>query len=95
MGQGVLYESLNIASLWNLPIVFVVENNRYAQTTPVELAVSGTIPGRFAAFDIPIWERDTTDVLDIRTAAAEVVEYARNQTKPAGLIPCAWNTPST
>jgi len=86
LGQGVLYESLNIASLWNLPIVFVVENNRYAQTTPIELAVSGTIPGRFAAFDIPTWERDTTDVLEIRIAAAEAVEYVRNHSKPAGLI---------
>ncbi len=86
LGEGVFYESLNIASLWKLPVVFVVENNRYAQTTPVELALSGSICGRFAAFDIPAWERDTTDVLEVRAAAAEAVGYARAQTGPVGLI---------
>jgi TPP-dependent pyruvate/acetoin dehydrogenase alpha subunit len=86
LGEGVFYESLNIASLWKLPIVFVVENNRYAQTTPIELALSGSICGRFAAFDIPAWERDTTDVLEVQSAAAEAIGCARAQTGPVGLI---------
>ena len=86
LGQGVLYESLNIASLWKLPILFVVENNRYAQTTPVERAVSGSIAGRFAAFDIPTWERDTTDVLEVRAAAMEAIEAVRRDVRPASLI---------
>ena len=42
LGEGVLYESLNMASLWSLPVLFLVENNRYAQTTPIALAVSGS-----------------------------------------------------
>jgi TPP-dependent pyruvate/acetoin dehydrogenase alpha subunit len=86
LGEGVLYESLNIASLWQIPVLFVVENNRYAQTTPIELAVAGSIPARFSAFGIQTWERDTTDVLDIRAAAAEVLDDVRAQTRPAALI---------
>ena len=86
LGEGALYESLNIASLWQIPVLFVVENNRYAQTTPVAVGVSGSIPARFSAFDIQTWERDSTDVLEIRAAAAEAVQYARAQTRPAALI---------
>ncbi len=86
LGEGALYESLNIASLWQIPVLFVVENNRYAQTTPIALGVSGSIPARFAAFDIKTWERDTTDVLEIRAAAAEALDYARTQSRPAALI---------
>lgn len=86
LGEGALYESLNIASLWQLPVLFVVENNRYAQTTPIALGVAGSIAARFAAFDICTWERDTTDVLEIRTAAAEALNYVRSQTRPAALI---------
>lgn len=86
LGEGAVYESLNIASLWNLPILFVVENNRYAQTTPVEQAVAGTIAGRFTALGIPAWERDTSDVLEVRAAAAEVTESVRRDGRPVGLI---------
>ena len=46
LGEGVTYESLNIASLWTLPVLFVVENNHYAQSTPVELELAGSIPAR-------------------------------------------------
>ncbi|MGC1379224.1 MAG: thiamine pyrophosphate-dependent dehydrogenase E1 component subunit alpha [Anaerolineales bacterium] len=86
LGEGALYESLNIASLWSIPVLFVVEDNRYAQTTPVALGVSGSIPTRFAAFDIQTWERDSTDVLEIRAAAAEAIQHARGETRPAALI---------
>ena len=62
LGEGVTYESLNIASLWQLPVLFVVENNHYAQSTPVELELAGSIAARGAAFGIEIDELDTTDV---------------------------------
>lgn len=86
LGEGALYESLNIASLWQIPVLFVLENNRYAQTTPIALGVAGSISARFAAFDIKSWERDTTDVLEIQSAAEEALGYVRGQTRPAALI---------
>lgn len=52
LGQGVLYESLNIASLWQLPILFVLENNQYSMSTPVKDTVAGSIRRRFEAFGL-------------------------------------------
>ncbi len=86
LGEGALYESLNIASLWSLPILYVVENNRYAQTTPVSLAVAGSIPARFAAFGMETWERDTSDVLEIQMAARTAIGHVRGTGRPAGLV---------
>jgi TPP-dependent pyruvate/acetoin dehydrogenase alpha subunit len=86
LGEGALYESLNIASLWQIPVLFVVEDNRYAQTTPVALGVSGSISARFTAFDIRTWERDSADVLEIRAAADGAIQHARGETRPAALI---------
>ena len=86
LGEGAVYESLNMAALWKLPILFVLEDNGYAQTTPVEKNMAGTMSGRFAAFAIPVWERDTTDVLDIQSAAVETVHAVRSGSGPASLI---------
>jgi TPP-dependent pyruvate/acetoin dehydrogenase alpha subunit len=86
LGEGTLYESMNIAALWNLPILFVLEDNHYAQTTPVEKAVSGSMSARFTAFGIPVWERDTTDVLEIQTAAKLTTASVRSGAGPAALI---------
>jgi TPP-dependent pyruvate/acetoin dehydrogenase alpha subunit len=86
LGEGVLYESLNVAALWQLPILFVLENNRYAQTTPVEKALAGSMSGRFAAFGIPTWERETADVLEVRAVAKEAVRHVRGGAGPGGLI---------
>jgi TPP-dependent pyruvate/acetoin dehydrogenase alpha subunit len=86
LGEGVVYESMNIASLWSLPILFVVENNRYAQTTPISLALAGSIPVRFNAFGIETWEKDTTDVREVVQAAGEAIGFVRQSIRPAGLI---------
>ena len=86
LGQGIVYESFNIASLWKIPVLFVVENNRYAQTTPIESALAGTIRDRFKAFGIVTWECDSTDVLKIRQVAQEAINFVRTETQPAGLI---------
>jgi acetoin:2,6-dichlorophenolindophenol oxidoreductase subunit alpha len=86
LGEGVLYESLNMAALWKLPILVVLEDNHYAQTTPVEKSLAGTMVGRFSAFGIPVWERDTTDVLEVRLAAMEAVRYVRSGVGPGTLI---------
>jgi TPP-dependent pyruvate/acetoin dehydrogenase alpha subunit len=86
LGEGALYESLNIASLWKLPILFILEDNHYAQTTPVRKGVAGSMPGRFTAFGIPAWERESSDVLEIRSTAAEAIRAVRAGNGPAGLI---------
>jgi TPP-dependent pyruvate/acetoin dehydrogenase alpha subunit len=86
LGEGVVYESLNIASLWDAPILFVLENNRIAQTTPIEHAIAGDIRARFEAFGINTEELDSSDVLEIRDMAQNLVKNIREQNAPAALI---------
>jgi TPP-dependent pyruvate/acetoin dehydrogenase alpha subunit len=86
LGEGVVYESLNVASLWSLPILFIVENNRYAQTTPISLAVAGSITARFTAFGIETWEHDTSDVLEVQSAARTAIRHVRETGRPASLV---------
>jgi len=57
-GQGLLYESMNLASIWNVPVLFVLENNGIAQTTPTAHTVGGSIEARGAAFGLRTWRLD-------------------------------------
>jgi TPP-dependent pyruvate/acetoin dehydrogenase alpha subunit len=86
LGQGVVYESLNIASLWNLPLLFVVEHNFYAQSTPSSLALAGEIPARARAFGIEAVRLDTTDVLEIHAEAGRAFEHIRANGRPFFLV---------
>ncbi len=86
LGEGALYESLNMASLWHLPLLVVVEDNGYAQTTPVEKGVAGSMAARFTAFGIPVWERASTDVLEIQATARQAIEYVRSSKGPGCLL---------
>jgi TPP-dependent pyruvate/acetoin dehydrogenase alpha subunit len=86
LGEGVVYESLNMAALWEAPILFVVENNRIAQTTPIELNLAGSIAGRFSAFGISTHSLDSSDVLEIHAAAEAVLKDIRESSKPQCLI---------
>jgi TPP-dependent pyruvate/acetoin dehydrogenase alpha subunit len=78
LGQGVVYESLNIASLWGLPLLVVVEHNGYAQSTPSTLQVAGDVEARAAAFGITTSRHDTTDVLEVRAAARDAIDHVRS-----------------
>jgi TPP-dependent pyruvate/acetoin dehydrogenase alpha subunit len=85
MGEGVVYETMNIAALWKLPLLFVVENNHWAQSTPIAVNVAGQLADRFRAFHIPVREADSNDVLELDSIAAEEVGAAR-RAGPRALI---------
>jgi len=86
LGEGIVYESLNMASLWNLPLLIVVENNHIAQTTPTSTALAGSIRARFEAFGIAVSELDSSDVTVIQPLAANCIEGVRTAQHPQALI---------
>lgn len=86
LGEGVVYEALNMASLFKAPVLYVVENNHIAQTTPTELTLAGAISDRFQAFRIPVSELDTSDVLPISRAAEGLIAEIRRDQAPRALI---------
>ncbi len=86
LGEGIVYECLNMASLWTLPVLFVLENNHIAQTTPSHVALAGDIAARFEAFDIPTTWLDTSDILEIHPIAGELLEKVRSDSSPQALI---------
>ena len=86
LGEGVVYETLNMASLWAVPVLFVVENNRMAQSTPIERHLAGDLSARFSAFGIPVTELDTADILTILTSAGQVITNLRSSQTPQTLI---------
>ncbi|MFJ8044008.1 thiamine pyrophosphate-dependent dehydrogenase E1 component subunit alpha [Kitasatospora sp. NPDC096147] len=87
LNQGVLLESLNLAAMWRLPVLFVCENNGYATTLPASVAVAGSARGRAEAFGIPAVEVDGMDTEAVRAAAAEAVARASAGGGP-GFLEC-------
>jgi acetoin:2,6-dichlorophenolindophenol oxidoreductase subunit alpha len=77
LGEGLVYETLNLASLWSLPLLVVCEDNGWAQSTPRANNLAGSVPDRFAAFGIPVRAIDTTDVEVIGEAAEQEVAATR------------------
>jgi TPP-dependent pyruvate/acetoin dehydrogenase alpha subunit len=86
LGQGVVYETLNMVALWSLPLLMVVENNRYAQTTPVERAVAGSMTARAEAFGVASRRLDSTDVHEIHAVAGEALSHVRLKRAPFWLV---------
>ena len=76
--QGSLHESMNLASIWKLPVIYVCENNRYAEATPFEYSVAGgSVSSRAAGYDMPGVTIDGQSALEVFETAGEAVARAR------------------
>lgn len=82
LGEGAVYEALNIASIWSLPLMIVVENNGYAQSTDTTTTTAGDITDRAAAFSIPAQRIDGNNLLDVVAAASAAAEQIRANSSP-------------
>jgi pyruvate dehydrogenase E1 component alpha subunit len=86
LGQGLLYEVMNMAALWSLPVVYVCENNLYNEYTHYLEATAGGILDRARAFGIHTGEVDGQDVRAVLTAATTLVERGRRGEGPSFLL---------
>lgn len=81
--QGTMHESMNLAAIWKLPVIFLCENNGYAQTTPAHYHCSAKdIADRATAYDIPGFAIDGTDVFAVYEAAEHAIARARRGEGP-------------
>ncbi len=86
LGEGVTYETLNLASLWRLPLVVVLEDNAWSQSTPSSANLAGSISDRFTAFGLPVFEIDSTDVEEIDALAERALAQARTREGPVAIV---------
>ena len=82
LGQGLVYEVMNMAALWKLPIIYACENNLYGEYTKVEEMAAGQLTARAAAFGIETFEADGQDVLAVFSLAQALVNRARKGDGP-------------
>ena len=83
LGEGVVYETLNFISKKQIPLLIVCENNKYAQSTPIEYTLAGSIEQRAKAFGIEFRESNTyDDDISILTEAKSAIDYVRESGKP-------------
>jgi pyruvate dehydrogenase E1 component alpha subunit len=85
LGQGSLYEVMNLAQLWKLPVIYVCENNQYNEYTHYQETTAGTILGRATAFGIETARVDGQDVRAVNEVATRLVNRARSGGGPAFL----------
>jgi len=85
LGQGLLYESMNMASLWKLPVVYVCENNLYGEYTPCGETIAGDILARPKALGVHAESVDGQDVQAVNATMRRLVERARRGEGPAFL----------
>jgi len=83
LGQGVVYETFNLCSLYDIPLLIVCEDNGYAQTTAKNNNLAGNIVARAESFDIKTWRSNIWDLQKLFENAEESIEYVRKNNKPA------------
>src|SRR5579862_8655305 len=86
LGQGVLYEVMNLAALWKLPVIYVCENNLYNEYTHFSETTAGEILARPAAFGIPAESVDGQDIRAVHAVASRMVGHARAGNGPSFLL---------
>ncbi len=86
LGQGLFYESLNLAQLWKLPVIYVCENNLYNEYTHFSEAMAGDIRARAAAFGLESATVDGQDVQAVYSTAGRLIDRARAGEGPAFLL---------
>jgi acetoin:2,6-dichlorophenolindophenol oxidoreductase subunit alpha len=86
LGQGLIYEVMNMASLWKLPVIYLCENNQYNEYTHYSETTAGDVVGRSAAFGIPGEEVDGQDVLAVNEALRRAVARGRGGDGPSFIV---------
>lgn len=86
LGEGVIYETMNIDSLWGLPHLIVCENNFYSQSTPQARSLAGDVGARAAAFGIATHKSRTWDPAHLEGAVADALAEIRQSSRPLFLI---------
>src|SRR5258706_4772522 len=86
LGQGVLYEVMNMASLWKFPVIYVCENNQYNEYTPNSETTAGEMSARARAFGILTEEVDGQDIRAVYDTVSRLVERARRGEGPAFML---------
>jgi TPP-dependent pyruvate/acetoin dehydrogenase alpha subunit len=86
LGQGLLYEVMNMASLWKLPVIYVCENNLYNEYTHYTETTAGELGDRARAFGIEVWEVDGQNAREVYATAMELVNRARAGEGPFFLL---------
>jgi pyruvate dehydrogenase E1 component alpha subunit len=85
LGQGLLYESMNMAALWKLPVIYVCENNLYGEYTPCGETIAGDVLARARAVGVHAESVDGQDVQAVHATMKRLVERARRGEGPAFL----------
>jgi acetoin:2,6-dichlorophenolindophenol oxidoreductase subunit alpha len=86
LNQGILLESMNMAAIWRLPVIYACENNQYGEYTPMKLVTAGDIKQRGESLSIPSAIVDGMDLLEVYKTTREAVERARSGAGPTFLV---------
>jgi pyruvate dehydrogenase E1 component alpha subunit len=86
LGQGLLYEVMNMASLWKLPVIYVCENNLYNEYTHYAETTAGEFTARAAAFGVPVEAVDGQDVRSVHVTALNLIEQVRSGSGPKFML---------